>query len=168
MTWTFAYFAILFSGLVLALVFWVLDSLPKEKQLAMPRAELVYLRRQMHICHLGIGLATFGVVGWLLSLFTRGSWQIMLLASLFAGLLGWLVGRFCLKLPCPQAVSRVRAIVVKDIPPGGYGQVRITNGESETVLAAQNNDPDPIPAGSLVEIVDSHRSVVGIRRLPAP
>ncbi|MGQ9835628.1 MAG: NfeD family protein [Thermoanaerobaculaceae bacterium] len=168
MTWTFAYFALLFSGLVLALGFGVLESLTKQKHLAMPRAELVHHRRQIHICHLGMGLTTFGVAGFLLSIFSSGSWQTVLLVGLFAGLLGWLAGRLCLRLPCPHSVSGMRATVVTDIPPGGYGQVRITNGNSETVLAAQNNDPDPIPAGSLVEIVDCHRSVVGVRRLPAP
>lgn len=168
MTWGFVYFAILFSGLVLTLVFGVLESLAKQKHLAMPRAELVQHRRQIHICHLGMSFATFGAVGLAFSLFTRIPWYIVVLVGLFSGLLGWLIGRLCLKLPCPPSVSGVRATVVRDIPPGGYGQVRITDGNAETVLAAQNNDPDPLPAGSLVEIVDCHRSVVGVRRLTTP
>lgn len=165
MTWTFFYLAILFSGLVLAIVFMVLESLSKQKQIAMPRAELAHLCRQIHICHLGIASAIFGAVGLALNLFTSGPWYTVVLLGLFAGLFGWFVGRFALRLPCPTSVSGVKATVLRDIPPGGYGQVRITDGHSETVLAAQNNDSEAILAGSLVEIVDCQRSVVVIRRL---
>jgi intracellular sulfur oxidation DsrE/DsrF family protein len=53
--------------------------------------------------------------------------------------------------------------VVKDIEPGGYGQVRVERNGVAVLLAAQNADRIAIRAGSDVEVVDCTRSVITVR-----
>jgi membrane-bound ClpP family serine protease len=61
-----------------------------------------------------------------------------------------------------------RAVVVREIPPGGFGQVKVQAGEREALLAAQSQEEEGIPAGAEVEVVDCQRSVVVVRRLSRP
>lgn len=164
MTWGFFFLATLLVGLILATVFGILESLPRG-HIALPRAELMRHRRQVHIARLGVGLAAFGGAGLVLVSWGRTSWQGVVISSFAFGFLSWLVCRWLLLLPCAPSVLEQRATVVREIPPGGYGQVRLQAGDSTMVLAAQSDEEEPIPAGSEVQVVDCQRSVVVVRKL---
>jgi len=164
-TWGFLFLASLLVGLVLAAVFGVLETLPKHREVALPRPELARHRRQVHVAHLGAGLAGFGAVG--LVLVAWGRWPIpwILLAALAAAFLAWLLAHLAVGLPCALGASGGEAVVVREIPPGGYGQVSIRTPRGETVFAAQSEGAEPIAAGSRVQVVDCQRSVVVVRKL---
>lgn len=164
MTWGFFFLATFLVGLILAAIFGILESLPRGR-VALPRAELVRHRRQVHIARLGVALAGFGGAGLVLVSWGRYSWQAVIIAALAVGLFCWLVCRWLLRVPCAPSVLQQKATVVRDIPPGGYGQVRLEAGESVMVLAAQSEGEEPIPAGSEVEVVDCQRSVVVVKKI---
>lgn len=165
MTWGFLFLASLLVGLVLAVVFGELETLPKHRELALPRPELARHRRQVHVAHLGSGLAGFGAVG--LVLVAWGRWPIpwILLAALVAAFLTWLLAHLAVGLPCALSAGEGEAVVVREIPPGGYGQVRIRTPRGVTIFAAQAEGEEPIAAGSRVQVVDCQRSVVVVRKL---
>ncbi len=164
MTWGFFFLAAILVGLVLAAIFGILESLPRG-HVAVPRAELTRHRRQVHVARLGVGLAAFGGAGLILVSWGRYPWHAVLISALAVGLFCWLVCRWLLRLPCPPPVDRRTATVVREIPPGGYGQIRLQTGDSAAVLAAQSDGEEPIPAGSEVEVVDCQRSVVVVRKI---
>ncbi len=164
MTWGFFFLAFFLVGLVLAAIFGILESLPKS-HVALPRAELVRHRRQVHIARLGVALAGFGGAGLILVSWGRYSWKGVMVSALAVALLCWVVCRWLLRLPCAPSILQQKATVVQEIPPGGYGQVRVEAGGSSMVLAAQSEAEETIPAGSEVEVVDCQRSVVVVRKV---
>lgn len=166
MTWGFFFLATFLVGLILAAIFGILESLPRG-HVAVPRAELVRHRRQVHVARLGVGLAAFGGAGLILVSWGRYSWQGVIISALAVGLFCWLGCRWLLRLPCAPSVLQQKATVVREIPPGGYGQVRLQAGDSAMVLAAQSEEEEAIPAGSEVEVVDCQRSVVVVRKINA-
>lgn len=168
-TWGFLYLAILLVGLILVAIFGVLETLHVSTPLALPRAELARHRRQVHIARLGAGAAAFGGAGLVLVTWWRTTPSAAFLTALAASLVCWLVCRWVFRLPCPPSVLQQKATVLRDIPPGGYGQVRLEGGGASTVLAAQSESDEPIPAGTEVEVVDCQRSVVVVRKIsPSP
>ncbi len=164
-TWAFFYLALLLVGAVLAVVFGSLEGFPLHQRLALPRPELARHRRQVHVAHLGAALSGCGGVGLALVSWTRWPHLSVLAASLGGGLLSWLLARLLLRLPCQAILAQQKAVVVRDIPPGGYGQVRIATSGAATILAAQSEEEETLTAGSEVEVVDCHRSVVVVRKL---
>ncbi len=169
MTWGFFYLASLLVGLILVAIFGVLETLHVSAPLALPRAELARHRRQVSIARLGVALAAFGGAGLVLVAWGRTPWPTVIISALAASLLCWLVGRWVFRLPCAPSVLQQKATVLRDIPPGGYGQVRLEGGGASTVLAAQSESDEPIPAGTEVEVVDCQRSVVVVRKIvPSP
>ncbi|MCS7181916.1 MAG: hypothetical protein NZ869_02245 [Thermoanaerobaculum sp.] len=169
MTWGFFFLAALLAGLILTVVLVILESLPKSYAVALPRAELLRHRRQVHVARLGVGLATFGAVGLALVGWGRWPWYWVLPSASAVGVLLWLACHWLMRLPCQPSVAQQRATVIREIPPGGYGQVRLEGNSTSTVLAAQGEGGEGIPAGSEVEVVDCQRSVVVVRRIiPQP
>jgi hypothetical protein len=66
--------------------------------------------------------------------------------------------------PPSRVVSTGTARVVRDIPPLGFGQVEIELEGQRLKLAARSQDEREIPAGTIVEIMDRHESVVIVTR----
>ena len=63
--------------------------------------------------------------------------------------------------PCEQLRSGTQEVrVVREIPGNGYGQVEVTMEGAQLKLAARSEVADPIPVGTLVEILDRSESVV--------
>lgn len=165
MTWAFFYLALLLVGAVLAVVFGSLEGFPAHQHLALPRPEVARHRRQVHVAHLGAALSGCGGVGLVLVSWTRWPSLAVLAASLGGGLFSWFLARLLLHLPCQAMLAQQKAVVVRDIPPGGYGQVKVAISGAETILAAQSEEEETLPAGSEVEVVDCQRSVVVVRKL---
>lgn len=166
MTWAFVYLACLIVGLVLAAVSGLLGDLRalfRNQQVAPPAdfgpAFLSVLGRR-----LAAGMLAFGVVG--LVLVARGPEHrtSALTTAAVAGVLAALVGILLLKRRHHRRVLGGTAVVVRDIPPGGYGQIRLTDGPEGLLMAAHSNEPALIPAGSEVEVLDQESSVVLVRR----
>jgi membrane protein implicated in regulation of membrane protease activity len=88
-----------------------------------------------------------------------------------AGLIGIVALRSWLRTVCnpTEQLQRQRAEVrvVREIPASGYGQVEVLLEGAPLKLAARSQDRQPIPAGSLVEILDRTESVVVVTRLAA-
>jgi hypothetical protein len=51
-------------------------------------------------------------------------------------------------------------VVVREIPANGYGQIEVTVEGAPLKMAARSNAGRPIPAGTVVEILDRQESVV--------
>jgi hypothetical protein len=88
-----------------------------------------------------------------------------LAVALAVGAVGFVLAFAFLRPPCAELGRIVKATVVRDIPPGGYGQIRLERAEGSVVFAAQSVDAGTIPAGSEVEVVDCTRSVITVRQL---
>ena len=165
MTWAFAYAAALVVGLALASVTGLIRDLRSlaRHHLVVPHPDqqsafLALLGRR-----LAVGLVFAGIVGLVMGARRISEPRITAMVSFGVGLVGFVVALAALRRPCPAVVYNQKATVVRDIPPGGYGQVRLQRVGGSVVMAAQNVDEAVIPAGSEVEVVDCTRSVVTIR-----
>jgi membrane-bound ClpP family serine protease len=165
-TWAFIYLACLLVGLVLAAVSGLLGDLRalfQNQQVAPPAdfgpAILSVLGRR-----LAAGMLAFGLVG--LVLVARGPEHhaSALTTAAVAGVLAALLGILLLKRRHRQRPAGSTAVVVRDIPPGGYGQIRLTGGPDGLLMAAHSDEPTVIPAGSQVDVLDLESSVVLVRR----
>jgi len=168
MTWAFAYVTVLVVGLVLAAVTGLLRDLRSlaRHRLVVPHAD----QKAFFVALLGrglsIGLILVGGVGFVLTVRrVPDQWSTMGVA-LGAGLLGFLLAHALLRRTQAPGVSAEKAVVLREIAPGGYGQVRIEHGEKTVIMAAESVDSGVIPVGTVVEVVDSSHSVLKIRRLP--
>ncbi|HVN31412.1 MAG TPA: hypothetical protein VMT45_05460 [Thermoanaerobaculaceae bacterium] len=171
MTWAFAYLAALIVGLVLASVTGLLRdvrSLSRHRHLVVPHADQYPAFLNVLGRRLAIGLVFFGVVGLVVGARWVSDRPSTALAALVAGVAGLVLGFLFYRRPSARTDRHEHATVVREIPPGGYGQVRFERAGGSVVLAAQNIDQIVIPAGSEVEVVDATRSVVTVRRqIPA-
>ncbi len=113
---------------------------------------------------LSVGIALFGLVGVLLAAASSTSPRTHLAAAAASGVVGGLVAAFLLRPRCTDVEETRDAVAVRDIPPGGYGQVRFDRSGADVMMAAQNIDATAIAAGDHVEVVDCQRSVLTIRR----
>ncbi len=169
MTWAFAYITTLLVGLVLAGVTGVLTDLRSlgRQRLVVPHQDQGPAFFAVVGRRISVGLILAGVIGLLLG--TRRSAEPLpsLAIACGVGLVGFLVACVVFRRgPGARAVVE-RAVVVRDIAPGGYGQVRIERGKAGLILAAQSVDDSVIPAGTVVEVVDDTRSVLVVRRQTA-
>lgn len=165
MTWAFGYLACFIVGLVLGAVTGLIRDLRSlaQRHVVVPHSDL-------HLPFLGLvgrrlaaGLILTGVVGLILAAQRGIDHRATLIPACAAGVLGVLVASLLLRRPGGLAPSSSRATVVKDIHPGGYGQVRIERAGMAVLLAAQSVEPLFIPAGTDVEVVDCTRSVITVR-----
>ena len=167
MTWAFAYLVAFLVGLVLASVTGLLRdlrNLSRHHHLVVPHPDqqsafLALLGRR-----LAVGLFLFGLVGLIVGGRRLSEPRITFPVALIAGVLGVVLGLAAVRRPSGDAAHAERATVVREIPPGGYGQVRLERDGGSVVLAAQNIENTVIPAGSEVEVVDCTRSVVTVRK----
>ncbi len=165
MTWAFLYAAALVVGLVLAGVTGLFRDLRCLAQnLVVPHADQHPAFLSLFGPRLAVGLASCGVVGLLVGARRPPDPEGTLLAALAAGFVGFLLAVVLLRSRRATLARVERATAVRDIPPGGYGQVRFERSGRVVVLAAQSVESAVIPAGSEVEVVDCTRSVVTVRK----
>jgi hypothetical protein len=167
-TWAFGYLACFIVGLVLAAVSGLIRGL---QLLAHPSVVVPHSAQRLPFINLlgrrlAAGLILSGLVGLVLAVQRAVGLRAALLWAVAAGVVGVLAASVPLRHPCAQVLDSQHATVVKDIQPGGYGQVRLERNGVAVLLAAQNADRLVIPAGSDVEVVDCTRSVI-IVRLPS-
>jgi hypothetical protein len=166
-TWAFVYLVALLLGLVLAVVTGVLRDLTQlsfHRHLVVPPSDQQFPFFALLGRRLAFGLALFGIAGLVMGDRLVSSSRFTLLVALAAGVVGFAFGLAVLRRPCGEAPEFAKATVVRDITPGGYGQVRLERSGATVVLAAQSVDASVIPAGTEVEVVDCTRSVVTVRK----
>lgn len=167
MTWGFVYLSVLLVGLVLAAVTGLIRDLPviaSHRHLVVPRPEQHVSGLNLLGRRLGLTMLAFGGVGLLLQVWEHLSVQTSMVVAGTSAVVVAAISFAILRRPGEQSLSRERATVVRDMSPGGYGQVRVGEGDGAAVVAARSVDEDALPAGTLVEIVDSSRSVIIVRR----
>jgi hypothetical protein len=163
MTWTFVYLVSLLLGLTLAVASHAFSRFNGDHRVVLPGAEQASGRTKLLAVRFALVLAFFGLVGMPLSAWQRLSPAGTVLVSLAAAVLLSL-----LAMPRKrrhESDSRIGSgSVVRTIPPGGFGQVAVTQQGTRIVLAARSADDREITAGSEVEIIDATRSVLTVRR----
>jgi hypothetical protein len=166
-TWAFIYLVALVVGLMLASVTGLLrdlKNLSRHHHLIVPHPDQQSAFLALVGRRLAIGSFLFGLVGLALGARRVPHPSVTFGVALGAGLVGVVLGVVLYRRPRVTKTPGGSATVVRDIPPGGYGQVRLEREGRSFVLAAQNIDQAPIPAGAEVEVVDSTRSVVTVRK----
>jgi len=166
-TWGFVYLSVLVVGLVLAAVTGLIRDLPvigSHRHLVVPLAEQHVSGLNLLGRRLGLTMVAFGAVGLLLQVWEHLTLRTSLTIAGAAALLTAALTFAFVRRPCAPALATEQATVVRDMSPGGYGQVRIGDGDGATVVAARSADEHDLPAGTQVEVVDCSRSVIIVRR----
>jgi hypothetical protein len=161
-TWSFLFLITLLIGLVMAATSGLMRRMTPHRichQITVPtpehRSALVNLIAQ-RLC---LPLVAFGAAGLLLRRAERPTrLATAVLIALGAALVSMLVLRRRRVLPLAS-----RAVVVREIPANGFGQVEVDQGDRRIVLAARSADGSRIPAGSAIEMVDCESSVLTVR-----
>lgn len=92
------------------------------------------------------------------------TWGFVLLAVILVALV--VMAAILLRPRSPRRRLTTRqATVVRAIPAGGFGQIRLEQGEATVLLAARTAGGEELPVGSVVQIVDDSRSVLVVQRL---
>jgi len=167
-TWAFGYFVCFIVGLVLGAVTGLVRDLRSVAQhhVGVPHSNLHPPFLGLVVSRLAAFLIPSGLVGFVLAVQRGSDRKAALILACIAGAVGVLAASLLLRRKRSAETRGQHATVVKEIQPGGYGQVRIERNGLSVLLAAQSADPYSIPAGSEVEVVDSTRSVLTVR-LPA-
>jgi hypothetical protein len=166
MTWGFVYLAVLLVGLVLAAVTGLLRDLKSlaRRHLTVPHTDQHRPLFALLGPRLACGLCAFGIVGLALAFHPWSDPSSTLVIATASAVVACLLSVLLLRRRCPPALDTGRAVVVREMPPGGYGQVRLESERGTIVLAAQSIDPETLAPGAIVEVVDCTRSVVTVRR----
>ncbi len=105
------------------------------------------------------GLTTFAIHG-----FTSLALHLELGLGAGAGVVGAVVLRLWFRAVCDPSrrslPDSADAVVVRDIPARGFGQIEVALGRSRIKLAARSTSDRTIAAGTLVQILDQRESVV--------
>ncbi len=165
MTWAFGYLVCLLVGLVLAAVTGLIRDLRAfaHHNVVVPHPNVHPPFLGLVASRLGAGLILAGLVGLVLGVQRDMDFRTALIWACVAGVAGALAASLLLRRPRGTEIRAQHATVVKEIQPGGYGQVRIERDGMALLLAAQSTEPQPIPAGSEVEVVDATQSVLTVR-----
>jgi hypothetical protein len=164
-TWAFGYFACFIVGLVLGAVTGLIRDLRSlaHHNVVLPHSDLDRPFLGLVVSRLGAGLILSGLVGLVLSVRRDADREAVLVWACAAGAAAALAATVVLRSRRCVAIRSEHATVVKEIHPGGYGQVKIERDGVAVLLAAQSVDSSSIPAGSEVEVVDCSRSVLTVR-----
>jgi hypothetical protein len=166
MTWLFMYAAVLVVGLVLAAVAGLARDLRSlAHHVVVPQPDRHFAVLALFGRRLAAALVLSGALGLVMSARPFADPKRTLAVALAVGAVGFVLAFAFLRPPCAELGRIVKATVVRDIPPGGYGQIRLERAEGSVVFAAQSVDAGTIPAGSEVEVVDCTRSVITVRQL---
>jgi len=170
-TWGFAYLLIFLGGFTLSLVTGFARRLLHPTQLC----DNVVVPSHEHLR--GLRFPAADLLSSFLTLFGFTSLVVHGLTSLAPsrvtaiGAGAGIVGIFALRTwlyrvcdPSEQLNDNLQKVrVVREIPANGYGQVEVTLDGTQLKLAARTEMPEPIPVGSVVEILDRTESVVVVK-----
>jgi hypothetical protein len=163
-TLSFVFLVSLLVGLVMAATSGLLQRMAAHRvghKVTVPSPEHLSAVINLIARRAGLPLAAFGVAGLLLrrsEVQSRVAWSVA--AALAAGLVGMVLHR-----TRPSQAPVGRAVVVREIPATGFGQVEIEQQGRTVVLAARSVDRTVIPVGSPIEMVDCESSVLTVRRV---
>ena len=165
MTWGFLYLVGLLVGLVLAAATGLLQGLARiggAGGVTAPRHDASPALWSRLGRSLAAALSLFGLIGLALASLSQVSPSGALTLAIAAGTLAAGLA-FLLYRPRRAGTSHQGlGTVIREIRPGGYGQIRLEEGGA--ILAAQGVEDEVIPVGTAVEILDAERSVVRVRR----
>jgi hypothetical protein len=169
MTWAFAYLACLLVGLVLGAVSGLLGDLKAlvQSQPVAPATNHRPVLLNLVWRRVAAGLAAFGLVGLILASRGPSHQRNALIGAISAGIATELFSLLVLRRRSQRQPASLVAVVVREIAAGGFGQIHILGASGDVLMAARSDDSVAIPAGSEVEIVDTQRSVVMVRRVKA-
>jgi hypothetical protein len=167
MTWAFLYLVSVLVGLVLAAVSGFLSDLR-----ALATHHLVVTHASHHGPLIDVvgralspGVIFFGIGGFVLATSRNAEPARTALIAAAIGVVGVVLGRLVVPRRVARAGGPSTGVAVRDIAPGGYGQIRLGDTANGVLMAAQSVDEDIIPGGAAVHVVDSTRSVLTVRRL---
>ncbi len=168
MTWGFAYLLIFLGGFTLALVTGFGRRLLHPTELCdhviVPSHEHLWSMRFPAADILASFLTLFGLTAVVVHGLTSLAPKHELAIAGAAGLVGIVALRSWLRRvcdPCEQLRSGTQEVrVVREIPGNGYGQVEVIMAGAQIKLAARSEVAEPIPVGTIVEILDRSESVV--------
>jgi len=166
-TWSFVFVAALLLGTVLAGVSGLprdLRGLSRHRHLVVPNPEQHSPFLDLLGRRLAIGLVLFGVAGLVVGARGGSGPRATAAAALTAGVVGTAIGFLCFRRRAAGQPEGGRAVVVRDIPAGGFGQVRLERRNGSVLLAARSLETVAIPAGCEVEVIDATLSVVTVCR----
>jgi len=167
MTWAFLFLVPMLVGLVLAGVSGFLRDL---RALATRHLVVTHASHRLPLIDvfgraLSPALILFGICGLALGTGRDVNHSRVALIASAVGAVGFLLGRLVVPRSLKPGGGPSTGTAIRDIPPGGYGQVRLGEAGANVVMAAQSIDPEPIPAGAVVQVVDSTHSVLTVRLL---
>lgn len=162
MTWSFVFLVSLVVGLVMAATSGLMRQMTPHRichHITVPRPEHRLAIINLIAQRLSLPLLAFGAAGLLLYRAERPTRLVVSgLVALGSGAVSIVVLRRRRTRPLPPG-----AVVVRDIPATGFGQVEVEHGGRKLVLAARSADGIAIPAGSAIEMVDCESSVLSVR-----
>ena len=173
-TLSFIYLLIFLGGVTLVVVTGLLRRLLHPADLGdhviNPSPEH-WLIHHSPITDLAISFATvFGLATFVL----HGVAPLDVSHEIAIGVAAGAVGVVVLKLLLGRMVDPIhtveahsgKATVTKEIPAAGFGQVEISVSEGTLKMAAKSGTGEPIPTGTVVEVLDRQESVIVV--VPAP
>ncbi len=168
MTWGFAYLLIFLGGFTLALVTGfgrrLLHPTVLCDHVVVPSHEHLWSMRFPAADILASFLTLFGLTAVVIHGVTSLTPSHEIAIGIVAGLFGIVALRTWLRRvcdPCEQLRSGTQDVrVVREIPGNGYGQVEVTMEGAQLKLAARSEASEPIPVGTVVDILDRTESVV--------
>ncbi len=160
MTWLFLYI----TAAILGLVLWGVSTYLAHAPVPPPEARNAATRARRRRA-VGAGSLVFGGIGLAASWWLGVPNGTACGAGLVAGIV---VGAAVAALARPHRAAAVvggTVVVVRGMPPGGFGQVRVGEGTHSALLAARNLDSVELLPGTRVEVVEGGTpSVVAVRR----
>jgi hypothetical protein len=166
-TWPFLFLAVLVVGAVLtAVIGWLRNDRhlrSQHRHLVLPTADHHGAFRSLLVLRAAVGLSGFGLAGLLAASLVGLPPKSSLTVAAAVGVICAAAAIMLIGPYCPASRRGERATAIRELAPGGYGQIRVEHGEHHVILAAQSADERPIPAGAEVEVFDCDRSVVRVR-----
>lgn len=169
MTWLFVYASFLILGVLLVGVAGLVRDVPlrsANRRLVVPTADhrAGPLGRQRVTRCVGVALIAAGLIGIVLSAWMRAPSAVVAAAAAAAAALAAACVALSLRTGQRRRAPSGRAVVVREMQPGAYGQIRIEGGGRSVLMAAQNVGDETLGEGCEVEVVAGERSVVAVRR----
>lgn len=171
MTWTFAYFMVLLIGLVLAGASGLFRSVRflggHHRHLVVPHPDHC-LPFRSHAARFSVGFTVLGLIGLLLSDWQNEPDETTLIIAVAASVAATLLAFLLIRRAVAGLARHGQATVVRDIAPGGYGQICFGSDDGGLMMAARSSSAVTIPAGTRVEVIETEHSVVTVRLLQEP
>lgn len=172
MTWGFLYLLLFLGGFTLVLVTGLGRRIlhPTElcgETVVAPSHEHWQAAHAPRSDFLTAFMTVFGLTGLLLHGLTTLDPAHEIAIAAAAGVLGAVLLRTWMRYACHplqrMSAETGSARVVRDIPAAGFGQIEIIIAGARRTMAARSADGIAIPAGTVVELVDTGDSVAAVR-----